>query len=81
MARVGVSKNKKSSRTTELSQLKKEVQRVTEQLESRHRVLEQRNAELREALEQQTATEKCCGLLRPHPVSCNRYSIPFLRMP
>ena len=37
MARLGVSKKKKSPRVTELSQLKKELQRVTEQLESRDR--------------------------------------------
>src|SRR5215813_15649748 len=37
MARVGASKKKKSRRATELSQLKKEVQRLTEQLESRER--------------------------------------------
>src|SRR5262245_19154112 len=37
MARLGVSKKKKSPRATELSQLKKEVQRLTEQLESRDR--------------------------------------------
>src|SRR5262249_62352398 len=37
MARLGVSKNKKSPRTTEPSQLKNEVQRLTEQLESRDR--------------------------------------------
>jgi GAF domain-containing protein len=37
MARLGVSKKKKSSRAAELSQLKKELQRVTEQLESRDR--------------------------------------------
>src|SRR5262245_8815271 len=56
MARVGVSKKKKSPRATELSQLKKQLQRVTDRLESRDRELEQRNAQLREALEQQTAT-------------------------
>src|SRR5215472_14696155 len=37
MVRLGVSKKKKSPRATELSQLKKEVQRLTEQLESRDR--------------------------------------------
>jgi hypothetical protein len=37
MARLGVSKKKKSPRATELSELKKELQRVTEQLESRDR--------------------------------------------
>ena len=39
MARLGASKKKKSPRGTELSQLKKELQRVTEQLESRDREL------------------------------------------
>jgi hypothetical protein len=48
MARLGVSKKKKSPRATELSRLKKEVQRLTEQLESRDR-------ELTEAFEQQAA--------------------------
>src|SRR5262245_29539221 len=37
MARVGVSKKKKSPHATENRQLKKEVQRLTEQLESRDR--------------------------------------------
>src|SRR5262245_7425673 len=37
MARLEVSKKKKSPRATELSQLKREVQRLTEQLESRDR--------------------------------------------
>jgi GAF domain-containing protein len=37
MARLGASKKKKSPRATEISQLKKELQRVTEQLESRDR--------------------------------------------
>jgi two-component system NtrC family sensor kinase len=37
MARLGVSKKKRSPRATELNQLKKEVQRLTEQLESRDR--------------------------------------------
>jgi hypothetical protein len=49
MARLGVSKKKKSPRATELSQLKKEVQRLTEQLESYKR-------ELAEATERETAT-------------------------
>jgi hypothetical protein len=56
MARLGVSKKKKNPPATELSQLKKELQRVTDQLESRDRDLEQRNAELCEALDHQTAT-------------------------
>ena len=54
MARLGVSKKKKSPRVTELSQLQKEVQRLTAQLESYKR-------ELAEATEQQTATS---GVLR-----------------
>ena len=37
MARLGVSKKRKSPRVTPLSQLKKELKRVTEQLESRDR--------------------------------------------
>ena len=37
MARLGVSKKKKSPRATEISQLKKEVQRLTEQLDARDR--------------------------------------------
>src|SRR5215475_9610368 len=37
MARLGVSKKKKSPHANELSQLKKEVQRLTDQLESRDR--------------------------------------------
>jgi GAF domain-containing protein len=51
MPRLGVTKKKKSPRATELSQLKKELQRVTEQLESCKR-------ELAEATEQQTATSE-----------------------
>ena len=58
MARLGASKKKKSPRATELSELKKKFKRVTDQLESRDRELEQCNAELREALEQQTATSE-----------------------
>ena len=49
MARVGDTKKKKNPRATELSQLKKKLQRVAELLESRER-------ELAEATEQQTAT-------------------------
>src|SRR5215510_5720262 len=59
MARLGVSK-KKSSRTTELSQLKKEVQRLTEQLESRDR-------ELAESTAQQTASSEILGIIASSP--------------
>src|SRR5262245_56394045 len=56
MARLGVSKKKKSPRATELRQLKKEVQRLTERLKSCQRELESSNTELRESLAQQTTT-------------------------
>jgi len=49
MARLGASKKKKSPRATELSQLKKELKRVTEQLESYKQ-------EVAEALDRQVAT-------------------------
>src|SRR5262245_705302 len=60
MARLGVSKKKKSPRATELSQLKKEVQRLTEQLESYKR-------ELAEATERETATGEILRLIASSP--------------
>ena len=46
MARLGASKKKKSPRAADPRQLKKELKRVTEQLESRDRELEQRNCRI-----------------------------------
>src|SRR5215510_5337093 len=60
MARLGVSKKKKSLRATDLSQLKKEVQRLTEQLESRDR-------ELAEASEREGATGNILRVISSSP--------------
>src|SRR5215472_14058962 len=60
MVRLGVSKKKKSPRATELSQLKKEVQRLTEQLNSRDR-------ELAEAVEREAATSEILGVIASSP--------------
>ena len=60
MARVGVTKKKKSPSASALSQLKKKLQRVTEQLEARER-------ELAEATEQQTATGEILRVIARPP--------------
>ena len=60
MARLGVSKKKKSPRATELSQLKKELKRATEQLESSER-------ERAEATEQQAATSEILRVIASSP--------------
>jgi two-component system, NtrC family, sensor kinase len=60
MARLGVSKKKKSPRVTELSQLKKELKRVTEQLESCKR-------ELAEGIERETATGEILRVIASSP--------------
>src|SRR5262249_53049896 len=60
MTRLGVSKKKKSPRATELSQLKKELQSVSEQLESCKR-------ELAEGRERETATSEILGVIASSP--------------
>jgi transcriptional regulator with GAF, ATPase, and Fis domain len=60
MARLGFSKKKKSPRATELSQLKKELQRVTEQFESCKR-------ELAEGIERETATGDILRVIASSP--------------
>jgi len=59
MPRLGVTK-KKSPRASQLSQLKKELQRVTEQLESCKR-------ELAEGRERETATSEILGVIASSP--------------
>src|SRR5215470_915960 len=60
MARLGVSKKKKSPRATELTQLKKELKRVTEQLEFR-------DHELAEAVEREAATGEILRVIASSP--------------
>jgi GAF domain-containing protein len=60
MSRHGIKKKKQGPRATELSRLKKELQRVTEQLESRNR-------ELAEATEQQTTTSDILRVIASSP--------------
>jgi len=60
MPRLGITKKKKSPRADELSQLKKELRRVSEQLEYRDR-------ELAEATEQQTATTEILRVIASSP--------------
>src|SRR5262245_9760163 len=60
MARLGVSKKKKSPRATELSQLKKEVQRLTEQLKSCQQ-------ELAQGIERETATGEILRVIASSP--------------
>src|SRR5262249_36281316 len=60
MATVGASKKKKSPRATQLSQLKKELKRVSEQLESYKR-------EVAEALDQQVVTSEILRVIADSP--------------
>src|SRR5262249_25770640 len=60
MAKVGLTRNKNTPRADELSQLKDELRRVTEQLESNKR-------ELAEATEQQTATSEILRVIARSP--------------
>src|SRR4030095_3678370 len=60
MARLGASKKKKSPRATEPGQLKKELKRVTEQLESRDR-------ELAQASEREAATGDILRVIASSP--------------
>ncbi|MEX0802250.1 MAG: GAF domain-containing protein, partial [Candidatus Binatia bacterium] len=60
MARLVITNKKKSTPTTELTRLKKELQHVTEQLASRDR-------ELAQAVEQQTATSEILRVISDSP--------------
>jgi two-component system, NtrC family, sensor kinase len=60
MGRLGTSKKKKSPRAADLSQLKKELQRVNQQLESYKR-------ELAEGIERETATGEILRVIASSP--------------
>ncbi len=60
MTELGVTKKKKNPRADALSQLKKELQRVTEQLESRER-------ELSEALKREATTGDILRVIASSP--------------
>src|SRR5262245_38761462 len=60
MAKLGLTRNKKSPHADELTRLKEELRRVTEQLESHKR-------ELAEATEQQTATSEILSVIASSP--------------
>ena len=62
MARLSVTKKKKSPQATELNQLKEELRRVSEKLESRER-------ELAESLAQQTATSEILRVISRSPTA------------
>src|SRR5215475_10816586 len=60
MAKLGLTRNKKSPHGDDLTQLKEELRRVSEQLESHKR-------ELAEATEQQTATSEILSVIASSP--------------
>ena len=60
MGRLGAVRQKRNPQATELSQLKEELRRVSEKLESRE-------GELAEALEQQTATSEILRVIASSP--------------
>src|SRR5262249_14755923 len=62
MAKLALTRNKKSPRADELSQLKDELRRVTKQLEAHKR-------ELAEATEQQTTTSEICSVIASSPTA------------